>query len=370
MRHARQQTMPLRTSVGAIELEVWYGYDPGALAWGCPMRQRWGLLPYQRTSPALEDKVLFTATATGTFEQAAAVATKWGSPIDDSTVHALVQRAGARAHSQTQARLKTVPVEIAPERASSELAVLMIDAWLARFRGPGWGKNKTPDPRVEWHEWKTGVFYSHEHASASESGRGLLAEKVVVSWQGEAVELGERLHHEAVRRGLGRARHLEAVGDGAEWIWNLVGARWAAATQVLDFYHASQHLWELGRALHAKDQTKVAPWVEERLHRLRHGKQRAFLQDVAGLKVRRGASGKIVRREQNYFASHARRMNYAKIAARGWPIGSGAVESACRQRQCRYKRPGQFWTARGIRHLSALEEARANGHWNQLWIVN
>lgn len=73
-----------------------------------------GLAPAQDTSPALEDKVLFTVTATGTYEQAAAVASKWGSPMDDSTVHALVQRLGAVAEAQTQARLKTVPAEIAP----------------------------------------------------------------------------------------------------------------------------------------------------------------------------------------------------------------------------------------------------------------
>ena len=61
-------------------------------------------------------------------------------------------------------------------------------------------------------------------------------------------------------------------------------------------------------------------------------------------------------------------MNYQQTARRGWPIGSGAVESACRQRQCRFKRPGQFWTSRGLRHLIALEEARHNGHWEELWM--
>ena len=68
MWHARRQNLPLRTAAGEIELPVWYGYDPAAQAWGCPMRQRWRLLPHQRLSPALEDKVLFTATATGTYE--------------------------------------------------------------------------------------------------------------------------------------------------------------------------------------------------------------------------------------------------------------------------------------------------------------
>ena len=124
MWHARQQPLLLRTTVGEIKLQVWYGLDPAAQSWGCPLRQRWGLAPAQRTSPGFEDKVLFTAT--GTYEQAAAVASKWGSPIDDSTVHELVQRVGARAEAQTQARLKTVPQEIAPERAPSALVVAMV----------------------------------------------------------------------------------------------------------------------------------------------------------------------------------------------------------------------------------------------------
>ena len=333
------------------------------------MRQRWGLAPAQRISPVLEDKVLFTVTATGTYEQAAAVAGKWGSPLDDSTIHVLVQRLGARAEAQTQERIKTVPREIAPRRAASALDVVMTDGFLVRFRGPDWGQESANQPRVEWHEMKTGVYYRQDQASENPNGRGVLAEKVVVSWQGSAVELGQRLHHEALRRGLGRARQIEAVGDGAPWIWNLVDARWAHAVQVLDFYHASQHLWELGRALHPKKEKPAALWVEERLHRLRHGEEQGVLQEIATLTAGRGERGKIVRREQNYFASQAGRMAYATIAARGWPIGSGAVESACRQRQCRYKRPGQFWTQRGLRHLCALEEARANGHWDELWLV-
>lgn len=77
---------------------------------------------------------------------------------------------------------------------------------------------------------------------------------------------------------------------------------------------------------------------------------------IAALKVPKGEAGKLVRREQNYFAFHA------GIHRRGWPIGSGAGESACRQRQCCFKRSGQFWTHKGMRHLSALAEARLNNH--------
>jgi len=360
--------MHLRAAVGVVELAVLYGYDPGTKQWGCPMRQSWGLTAHQECSPGLEDKLAFTVTATGTYAQAAAVAEKWGSPIDDSTVHALVQRLGARAEAQTQQRLQTLPVEQKPQRLATPLAVLLVDGWLVRYRGPGWGKKKTAQNRVEWHELKTGVFYRHEQAGQTAGGRGLLTEKVVVSWQGEPLELGRRLHWEAMRGGLARAQDTLVLADGASWIWNVAKDRWPDATELLDFYHASEHVWELARALCGD--AAAAGWVEPRLHRLRHGQERAVLREIAGLRAPRGQRGEVVRRQQGYFAGQAQRMHYQTIARRGWPIGSGAVESACRQRQCRCKRPGQFWTATGLRHLTALEEARYNGHWEQLWQAN
>jgi hypothetical protein len=361
--------MRLRTGVGVIELLVLHGQDPGDAHWGCPIREHWGLTCHQQLSLALEDKLAFTVTATASFADAAALADKWGVSVDDSTLHALTQRLGTKAEACTQAALQRVPAEREPDRAPTPLAVLMLDGWQVRQRAPGWGKKKTQEPRVEWHEWKTGVFYRHEQSATTAGGRGVLAEKVVIGWQGDPVEFGRRLHWEALRGGLGRARHILVGGDGAPWIWNVAQDRWAGATQVLDFYHASQHLWELGRALHGEDEAAVARWVEPRRHQLRHGKQKQVLAELAKLTPPAGAAGEVVRREQNYFAGHAPRMNYQSWSRRGWPIGSGPVESACRQKQCRFKRPGQFWTSSGMRHLGALTEARHNHHWDELWLT-
>lgn len=265
-----------------------------------------------------------------------------------------------------EARLRQTPAEKTPKPAASRLAVLLLDAYQVRFRGPGWGRRQTHQARVEWHEEKLGVFYPQEQAVREP--RGQLLEKVVVGWPGEPLELGRRLHWEALRGGLARARDVLVVADGAPWIWNVAADRWGGAQQLLDFYHASEHLWTLGRALQGPAEAAAKAWVEPRLHRLRHGRERAVLREIAALPRRRGAAGKVVRQEQTYFAAQAARMNYKAVADRGWPIGSGAVESACRTRQCRRKRPGQFWTRSGVRHLGALEEARDHGHWDQLWL--
>jgi hypothetical protein len=368
--HRHRRRMALRTVVGIVELEVFHGQDPTDAHWGCPIREHWGLSAHQQLSLAFEDKLAFTITATASYEEAAAVAEKWGSPVSDSALHALTQRLGARAEAQTQARLKVPPVERQPQRAPTALGVLMMDGWQVRHRGPGWGKKKTQQLRVEWHEWKTGVYYRQEQAGVSAGGRGVIEQKSVVGWQGDPVEFGRRLHWAALREGLGRAVDTLVVADGAPWIWNLVADRWAGANEVLDFYHASEHLWALGRALHGADEAVARRWVESRLHPLRHGGEHGVLAGIAKLKAPRGAAGEAVEREQNYFGAHAGRMNYQRMSRRGWPIGSGSVESACRQKQCRFKRPGQFWTAEGLRHLGALTEARHNHEWEELWSHN
>ncbi len=298
------------------------------------------------------------------------MASCWAHRIDDATLHALVQRTGACAEEQAQRRYAQPPTERLPQRGPSQLGVLMVDGCQLRYRGPGWGKKKTKQDRVEWHELKLGVFYRHEAAAPTEAGRGLLSDKIVVNWQDQALELGRRLNWEALREGLGRAKQSLYLGDGAEWVWNLKQDRWQAALGLLDFWHGSQHLWELGRALHGEAAPALAQWVEPLRHQVRHGKERQALRQIAQLKPKRGAAGKVIRREQNYFATHAQRMNYQAMAKRGWPIGSGAVESACRQKQGRFKRCGQFWTKSGLRNLGALDEARRNHHWDALWIKN
>src|SRR4030095_473792 len=115
------------------------------------------------------------------------------------------------------------------------------------------------------------------------------------------------------------------------------------------------------------DDLKAKPWVEKRLQRLRHGREKAVLQEISRLQVGRSQAGKMVLKEKHYFAGQAHRMHYKEIADRGWPIGSGPVESSCRQDQCRFKRPGQSWTRNGFQNLSALDQARRNNHWDQLW---
>ena len=119
--------MHLRSVVGVVELQVWHGKDPHDGHWGSPVRERWGLPAHQQMSPALEEKLAFTATLAGSYAAAGQLAAKWGSAVDDAVIHALVQRVGSKAEAQMQERLEQLPQESQPQRRDSELAVLMME---------------------------------------------------------------------------------------------------------------------------------------------------------------------------------------------------------------------------------------------------
>lgn len=241
----------------------------------------------------------------------------------------------------------------------------MVDGCLLRLRGEDWGKKKPSENHVQWREMKLGVYFKNQEQTGFEKRR-LLIEKRVVSTQGTAEELGRRLHWESQCHGLAKARRVRMVADGAAWIWNLAAQRWSQAEQVLDFYHASQHLHALAEAVYGSDSECGAHAARKWRHRLRKGPKDKLLKELALLKGSPGEPTEIIRREQAYLLSHQARMDYRLLAQSG-PIGSGAVESACRNLQCRFKRTGQFWNSMGLRNLSALREARANHHWAQLW---
>jgi hypothetical protein len=377
MTKKRERNLTLETCVGAVSVRVPYGQDPRDDRWGCPMRERWGLAPHQRMSPVLEDRFCFTATQTGSYEAAARVAQKWGASTTDSTIHQHVQEVGRHAECcAEQFRQRLLEPETRVEAvAESGLSlpnefdlVIMMDGWMARDRGPAWGLKPAGNEaeRVAWREMKTALVFRLDQRGRTQTGRHILIEKFVDTVCADPFTFGQRLYALALRHGLHQARRVYVVADGAVWIWNLVEERFGAVTGVLDFYHASEHLWALGRELF-HDENAVRRWVEPLLHQLRHGEEDAVLQKLNQTlrRARRTASPYLaaLERETHYFQNHRDHLHYAAREQEGAPIGSGAMESACRQFQTRFKGAGKFWSESGKRNLAALDIAQRNHEW-------
>lgn len=200
------------------------------------------------------------------------------------------------------------------------------------------------------------------------SGRPLILSRGFVMTRLGLDGLREQIFAECLRRGLGQAAWVLALGDGGVWIWNIFEDRFERAEQRLDLFHAKEHLWAVAHELHPGDEEAARHWVTPFLKHLERGRGARVIRDLKTVAQRlRRAKRQYVQREVNYFGANLHRMNYPQGAKRGEPLGSGAIESTCRQYQCRFKRPGQFWTPSGDEGLMCLETFWRNERWHLLF---
>ena len=183
-----------------------------------------------------------------------------------------------------------------------------------------------------------------------------------------AEEFGKRLYVEAWKRGWSRAAKKVVIGDGAEWIWNIAKDHFPGAIQIVDLYHARQHLWGLARMLHPQDATRQKVWI--RLHQKRlldKGKIEKLVAALRAIQTPAELAEKI-RTEADYFATNAQRMRYPKFRKQHLFVGSGVIEAGCKTViGSRLKQSGMFWTVRGANAILALRCCYFNGRFEDYW---
>lgn len=368
LKYRKTRALTVLTCVGEITIEATSGFSKALDRRVHPVREYWNLAPHQRISPELEDRLAYTATQTGSYQKAALLAERWGTPISDDSVHAVVQRLGEAAEA-----IELPPPEAVPSQEFS--LVIMMDGWMVRQRGPNWGADPQQPPagRIEWKEVKSAVIYRLETRRENASGRGLLMEKFVVASPPDTspLDFGAAVQAEARRRGLAQARKVYVVIDGAVWLWNLAKDRFSEADLLLDFHHASEYLWALANELHGQGSVEARTWAEGLLHSLRHGGEARVVQTLEELLIPKTPLAEPVpesiRGPVEYIRNHRDHLHYQRNADQGAPVGSGSVESLCNQFQNRFKRTGQFWTPDGLRHLLKIDVLVRNDDFNCLW---
>jgi hypothetical protein len=184
-----------------------------------------------------------------------------------------------------------------------------------------------------------------------------------------AEAFGRRLYREAGKRGWSRALLRVVMGDGAEWIWNLASLHFPGATEIVDLYHARQHLWELARRLYPNDEGKQRAWMQVQQKRLLDkGKIEKLVGMLRALKSSNSEVAEKIRTEADYFERNAERMRYPKFRRQHLFVGSGVIEAGCKTVVAsRLKRSGMFWTVRGANAILALRCALLNGHFEDYW---
>ena len=180
-------------------------------------------------------------------------------------------------------------------------------------------------------------------------------------------EFGRRLYAEAWRRGWARADKQVVLADGAEWIWNQAELHFPGAIQIVDLYHARQHLWDLSAKLYPNDSPAQRRWVMARRDKLDEGKIEALGRSLRSVALSHPELAEEICREAQYFESNQERMRYPKFRKQGLFVGSGVIEAGCKTVLGRLKRSGMFWTVRGANAIIALRCCQLSGKFEDYW---
>jgi len=184
-----------------------------------------------------------------------------------------------------------------------------------------------------------------------------------------AEEFGKRLCVEVWKRDWSQAEKKVVIGDGAEWIWNLAEPYFPGAVQIVDLFHARQHLWELARKLYPNDTVNQKAWIK--LHQRRLLDKGKIEKLVVSLRSIDSANPEVadkIRIEADYFERNADRMRYPKFRRQHLFVGSGVIEAGCKTViGSRLKQSGMFWTVRGANAIIALRCCQLNNRFEDYW---
>lgn len=363
--------LTVQTRFGPITIGRAQGFCSQCKEWSCPADLALGLAGGR--SPFVQEAHALTASQMPIQQAARVVERLTGLKTPPATLDRSAKETGRKAQTlrrQLDQQTREGQGPQASAGVEKQTLVIQIDAFNIRERGEHWGRAQELRERGEepdhWHwVYVATVFVLEDRLD--KNGRAVITQRGFVVTRQGIDELREQLHAEAIRRGLGRAKRVLVIADGAVWIWNLVQQRFPEAAQRLDLFHAGQHLWAAAEALHGRGE-EARQWVQPLLEQLQEGRPQRVIQKLEealeGLKQSATAS---LQREITYFKNHQHRMDYRQARERGEPCGSGPVESTCRQYQCRFKRTGQFWTKAGDEALLSVESFWRNDRWSLLF---
>jgi len=183
-----------------------------------------------------------------------------------------------------------------------------------------------------------------------------------------ADEFGKRIYLEAWNRGWPRAAKKVVIGDGAEWIWNIADTQFPGAIQIVDLFHAREHLWDIARRLHPYDPAGQQRWMDIHKPKLDDGKIEELTDLLRATAAATSELQELIRTEIGYFEGNKVRMRYPEFRNQHLFVGSGVIEAGCRTViGQRLKQSGMFWTVRGANDIIALRCCHISGRFEDYW---
>lgn len=372
-----------QTRFGEVSIRRARGWCRRCKCWRFPADHLLGLVETGGCSPGVQEMAALAASKLPIAEASAVVERLTGVKLPRATLDREARRQGKRAENRRQEMDEQLSQGGGTEQLVADLRcncptepftlVIELDAWNIRERNDQqWGRTeelRKAGEEPEWWHWVYGgTCFRLSQRVKTAGGRSLILSRGTVMTRGGIDALKQQLWAEAMRHGLGQAQEVLVIADGAVWIWNLTADRFAGARQRLDPWHALQHLWAVAHALHPEDEAVAAAWIKPLKEKLLDSKAVEVIGELDEvLNTLQGPQREKVEAERNYLHNNRQRLDYTGAKERGEPLGSGAMESTCKQYQGRFHRSGQFWTTEGDEALMCLETFWRNGRWSLLF---
>ena len=361
----------LHTVLGAVEIERAYYH--------CPRCHR-GLSPLDRKldvestacSPGVRRMIGVVGSETSFDHGREQLELLAGLELTTKTVERQAEAIGADIAAGEQTEIRRAKQLELPEVCAPKTPILYIEmdgtgVPVAKSETEGRAGKREGQP-AHTREVKLGCVFTQ--TTIDERGRPVREEHSTTYTAAieTAAEFGLRIYTEAWRRGWSRAKKKVVIGDGAIWIWNLVEQHFPGAVQIVDLYHARQHLWELSAKLFPADEKQRQRWTVPVVEKLNNGKIEEVVKILRQLHRANEELAHQISNEADYFERNNKRMRYPCFRSQGLFVGSGVVEAGCRTVIGeRLKRSGMFWSVRGANDIIALRCCRLSGRFEDYW---
>ncbi len=290
-----------------------------------------------------------------------------GIVISDTSIWRRVKVWGEKIKAQAEAQCATanaLPARGAvirgPESTAQDMGVAM-DAAKIYIREEG------------WKDLKAGCVFEialrpeRDQESGETVERAHAVENSYVGYLGGPAKFGSLMWTEAIRRGLPQARDSVVLGDGAPWIWNLAGEHFGSSWQGIDWFHADEHLYQAAQLVWGEGSAQTMRWVKGMEQVLYQGNAWYVAETLKGIGKEHPNVADALQTEAGYFEGNKRRMQYLELRENGFPIGSGMVESACKQFRARFTGAGMRWSRAGAERLIPTRAAVMSHRFDQVW---
>jgi hypothetical protein len=279
--------------------------------------------------------------------------------IGEATVRRLTEGAGAAYEAVQAAELARLERDLPDPAAGPAVQQVSVDGAMVPLR------------RGQWVEAKTVVIGTVERDPTSGEARAV--DLSSFSRHAEAADFARQATVELHRRGTATAGVVVGVADGAEWCQGFYDLHRPDAVRILDFYHAQSYLVAAAQATFGAGTAATSEWLGEQCHALKHKTASAVVAALAGLPVTTAPGGRAAATEARdaaiaYLSARLDQARYAEFAAAGYPIGSGAVESANKLVvEARLKGAGMHWALAHVNPLLALRTVACSDRWAEAW---